>query len=52
MLGGDDRLPEQTLEQGTAEVGSPHLHQRLHKGLAEIGQGVSAAGSGFTLSKV
>ena len=45
MPGGADRLPEQTLEQGMDEVGSPHLHQGLHQGQGDIGEGV-------TLSKV
>ncbi len=52
MPGGADRLPEQTLEQGMGEVGSPQLHQGLHQGQAEIGEGVSATGTGLMSSKV
>ncbi|KAL0048412.1 hypothetical protein WJX82_002577 [Trebouxia sp. C0006] len=51
MPGGADRLPEQTLEQGTGEVGTPNLQQDSPQGQAESGVGVSAAGSALASSK-
>lgn len=50
MPGGADRLPEQTLEQGMGEVGTPKPHQHSPQGQAR--DGVNAAGSGLTPSKV
>ena len=52
MPGGADRLPEQTLEQGTGEVGTLNLQQDSPQGQAESGVGVSAAGSALASSKV
>ncbi len=49
---GGDSLPEQTLEQGMGEVGSPHLHQESHQGRGESGDGESAEGNGLVSSKV
>ncbi|DBA78179.1 TPA: hypothetical protein ACH3X2_008142 [Trebouxia sp. C0005] len=49
MPGGADRLPEQTLEQGMGEVGTPKPHQHSPQGQAR--DGVNAAGSGLTPSK-
>ena len=48
----DERLPEQSLEQGIGEVGTPNLHPDSHQGQAEVTDEVSAAGSGLTPSKV
>ena len=48
----DERPPEQTLEQGTGEVGTPNLQQDSPQGQAESGVGVSAAGSALASSKV